>query len=500
MGASEAVCTRISDRYDYRMQIHQQLLIMVEIIFSIGPLQSAEKPNIVYIMADDLGWADVGYNGAKFYETPNIDAMCAAGMKFNSAYPGASNCMPSRACIMSGMYITRTQMWTPGGKAKGDITKMKFLVPRRGDKKGDAVFPSKMALEPEVTSIAEVLGEAGYRTGRFGKWHLGPDEQGFHVSDAGGNGKGGGGRFYGNVDVAERLTDVAIGFIEENKAQPFFLYLCHWDVHTPIRARKEVVEKYKAKLTVGRWDREWNPTYAAMIEAVDTSVGRIREALEANGLSENTLVMFTSDNGGYSGATWCEPLKGAKGAFYEGGIRVPTCVEWPTVVKPGGSCDAPITGVDLMPTFAELAGAELPADQPVDGRSWVPLLSGEDALADRAIYWHYPLYLAGGGYNQVVPVDGTEAKYWRATPCSVIRKGDWKLIQFFESDTVQLFNLKDDIGESNDLSKSQPEKAEQLRQQLLAWQKKTQAVIPREPNPDFDPSAKAGNRKKKSKN
>lgn len=463
-------------------------LLMQSLVPTILTAESTNRPNIVYIMADDLGWSDVGYNGAEFYETPNIDALCASGMEFTSAYPGAANCMPSRACIMSGMYVSRTQMWTPGMRAKGDSSKMKFLVPRNKDKKGDGVFPSKGALPPSVISIAEVLKGAGYRTAHFGKWHLGPDGQGFDVNDTNGLGAGLGQKFYGNIDVAENLTNAACEFIDQNHSNPFFIYLCHWDVHSPIRARKEVVAKYKKKLESRDWDRKWNPTYAAMIEAVDTSVGRVREKLQQQGLTENTVFMFTSDNGGASGVTWCEPLKGAKGAFYEGGIRVPACVSWPGVVKPGSTCDTPITGVDLMPTFAELAGAKLPTTQSVDGRSWVPLLSGR-SLPERNIFWHYPLYLSGAGYNQVVPVFGTEQMYWRATPCSVIRRGDWKLIQFFEDDSVQLYNLRSDLGEQNDLSKSDPGKATQMLQALRQWQKDTQAVIPTKLNPDFGKSS-----------
>ncbi|MGB0582671.1 MAG: sulfatase, partial [Limisphaerales bacterium] len=449
---------------------------------------SAKQPNIVFILADDLGWADVGFNGAKFYETPHIDKMRAEGMAFSSAYPGASNCMPSRSCIVSGMYVPRTQMWTPGGLAKGETKFMKLLVPRKGDQKGTGIVPSKLSLRPSVISVAEVLNEAGYRTARFGKWHLGEDNQGFHVSNAGGDGRDGGGKFYGNIDVAERLTDRTIEFIKENKKNPFFIYLCHWDVHTPIRARQNVVAKYQRKLEQGEWDRAWNPTYAAMIEAVDISVGRVREAVAKAGLAKNTLIIFTSDNGGHSGATWCEPLKGAKGAFYEGGIRVPTCMTWLGVIQSGSTCDTPITGVDLMPSAAELAGAKLPKKQPVDGHSWVPLLSGKRALTQRAVFWHYPLYLAGGTYNQVVPVHGTENNYWRATPCSVIRKGDWKLIQFFEDNSIQLYNLKSDIGEETDLSSAEPERAQAMLKELQAWQKKTKAAIPTRLNPDFDPT------------
>ncbi len=458
------------------------------------------RPNIVLIIADDLGWADVGYNGAKFYETPNIDRLCAEGMKFNEAYPGAANCMPSRSCIISGMYTPRTQMWTPGRLAKGNNAYMKFLVPTRSEVAGKEIFPTKGALEPSVTSVAEVLKTAGYQSARFGKWHLGPDTQGFDVSDANGRGAGPNGSFYGNVNVAEWLTDAAVEFIGDNKAQPFFLYLAHWDVHTPIKARRDVVAKYERRLKEGNWDRKWNTTYAAMIEAVDTSVGRVRKALADNGIAENTLFVFTSDNGGHSGATWCEPLKGAKGAFYEGGIRVPAAMRWPAGIKAGSICNTPITGVDFLPTFAELAGAPLPKEQPVDGRSLVPLLRGEKALTDRAIFWHYPLYLAGGDYNQVVPVHGTDRMYWRATPCSVIRKGDWKLIQFFESDTVELYHLRNDIGEKSDVSSANPDKTVELLSELKRWQRETKAIIPTKLNPDFDPRAKpAGTKKGKGK-
>ncbi len=449
--------------------------------------RAADRPNIVYIMADDLGWADVGYQGATFYETPHIDRLRASGMAFTSAYPGASNCMPTRACLMSGMYITRTQMWTPGGKAKGSKHAMKFLVPRNGDKKGDGVFPSKMVLDPSVTTVAEVLGGVGYETARLGKWHLGPDTQGFEWSDADGKGAGPDKKFYGNIDVAESLTDAAVKYIGDHKEKPFFLYLCHWDVHTPIRARKAVVAKYQKKLESKKWDRAWNPTYAAMIEAVDTSVGRVWQALKNHGLEGKTLLVFTSDNGGHSGATWCEPLKGAKGAFYEGGIRVPFCASWPGVIAPGSTCETPVTGVDLMPTAAELAEAKLPDGQPVDGQSYVFLLKGEKEREERSIFWHYPLYLSGAQYNKVVPVHGTELPYWRASPCSVIRRGDWKLIQFFESDTVELYNLKRDMGETNDLAKAEPERASALLTELKAWQKETKAVIPTTLNPDFDP-------------
>lgn len=483
------------------MNAFKRIILLTSLVAICGSLSAAPRPNIVFIIADDLGWADVGFNGATFYETPNIDRLRAEGVNFTSSYPGAANCMPSRSCILSGMYTPRTQMWTPGRLAKGDIASMKFLVPSRGNPAGDDVFPSNGALEPSVVSIAETLKPAGYRSARFGKWHMGPNTQGFDVSDPSGRGDDVGKKFYGNINVAEWLTDASVKFIADNNDRPFFLYLAHWDVHTPIRARKAVVEKYKRKLANGKWDRKWNPTYAAMIEAVDISVGRVAKALKDGGVEDNTLFVFTSDNGGHSGATWCEPLKGAKGAFYEGGIRVPTCMRWPGVIAPDSECDTPITGVDFLPTFAALAGAGTPKSQPVDGRSIVPLLRGEPALEERSIFWHYPLYLAGGTYNQVVPVHGTDRMYWRATPCSVIRKGDWKLIQFFEDDSIRLFNLPRDIGEKTDLAAVNPDKAASLLAELKAWQKRTGATIPTRLNPKFDPKKKkaTGGRKGKRK-
>jgi arylsulfatase A-like enzyme len=313
--------------------------------------------------------------------------------------------------------------------------------------------------------------------------------QGFTVSSA--NGKPGvvGKKFYGNIDVAEDLTDAAVEFIEQNKGKPFLLYVAHWDVHGPLRARKEVVARYKTKLETytddGDW--EWNPIYAAMLDAVDTSVGRIRAKIKQAGLEDSTLIVFTSDNGGASFATTNRPLRGAKGAFFEGGIRVPTCAAWPAVIEPGSRSDAALTSVDLMPTFAEMAGAALPTNQPVDGRSFIKVLQGQEALQNRAIFWHYPLYLAGAGYNKVLPVYGTDEMNWRAVPSSVIRKGDYKLIYYYEYDNYKLFNLRDDLSEKNDLAQKMPQVAKQLHAELMAWVKDTNAPIPTTPNPKFAP-------------
>ena len=457
-------------------------------------LQASIKPNIVFIMADDLAWADTGFNNTKFYETPNIDKLCKSGMKYNRAYSGGPNCLPTRACLISGMYTPRTKIWTPGGKAKGKKTWMKLDVTTNTP---DGLV-SKTNLKPSVTSIAEVLKSAGYTTARFGKWHVGPDTQGFDISDP--NGKGGkiGKKYYGNIDVHEWLTDASCKFIKDNKDKPFFLYLCHWDVHTPIRARKDVTAKYQKKLDSKKWNREWSPVYSAMIEAVDTSVGRVTATLKELGLEKNTLVIFTSDNGGHS-ITSNKPLKGQKGAFHEGGVRVPTCMSWPGVIAAGSENNTPITSVDFMPTFAELASAKLPTQQPVDGISIVPLLKGKP-VPERSIFWHYPLYLAA--YNidgQVHNVASTNKPYWRAVPSSMICRGPWKLMHLFEDNSIRLFNVEMDIGESKDLSREHPKKAAALFAELKQWQADTKALIPIKQNASFDPKSPGNDRKGKGK-
>lgn len=470
---------------------HIRTFVVLLLAGSSAILAAVQPPNIVFVLADDLGYSDVGFNGQRFYETPNIDALARDGVILSDFYSGGPNCAPTRACINTGMYTPRHKLFTPGGQAKGKVKLMRFAVPTKGQE--DPVYNTVDSMRNTIagshTSIAEVLGSGGYVSGRFGKWHLGEDLQGFSISSA--NGKPGvlGKNFYGNIDVAEDLTDAAVEFIEQNKEKPFFLYVAHWDVHGPLRARNGVVAKYKKKLEThnddGAW--EWNPIYAAMLEAVDTSVGRIRAKIKQAGLAENTLIIFTSDNGGASFATTNNPLRGAKGAFFEGGIRVPTCAAWPTVIKPGCRSGAALTSVDFMPTFAELAGASLPTNQPVDGRSFVKILQGHTALQNRAIFWHYPLYLSGSGYNQVLPVYSTDKMNWRAVPSSVIRKGDYKLIHYYEYDSYKLFNLREDLSEKYDIARKMPGKAKRLHAELMTWVKDTMAPVPTIPNPKFAP-------------
>ena len=463
-----------------RSDSHQSLMIRIALALAaitlacgVEPARAeTERPNLVLILADDLGWNDVGFNGDEFYETPHLDRLAREGMIFANAYSGGPNCAPTRASLISGMYAPRHMVYTPGGKSKIDPRKMRLWVPvqqrfweRTGvtDPISDA-FEIRQALDPSVVSIAEVLKQGGYATARLGKWHVGPDTQGFDLSSSDGK-PGTEKNHYDDPNVTFDLTDVSIDFIKENRHRPFFLYLSHWDVHGPLVARRNLVAKYEEKLA--SWTKNkhpYNPTYAAMVEAVDTSVGGILKTLEELSLAENTLVIFSSDNGG-TRVSINQPLRGVKGSLYEGGVRVPTCMRWPGVIAAGTRSLTPITSVDFLPTFAELAGVSLPASQPVDGESFAPLIKGRAALEDRAIFWHYPLYLAG-----------------RATPASAIRKGDWKLIEFFEDGRLELYNTVTEISEATNLADAMPAKASALHQELIAWRDATDAAEPREPN------------------
>ena len=443
-------------------------------------------PNIVFILADDLGWKDVGFMGADFFETPHLDALAKEGMIFDAAYSGGPNCAPMRACLMSGTYTPRHKIYTPGGASKGNPDYMRLLVPAKSRKNNKLAkkaeqFPILNALDPDFVCIPEVLKTKGYRTARLGKWHLGDDTQGFDLSSA--NGKGGpGGKFYGNVDVAEQLTDRALTFLEESREQPFFLYLSHWDVHTPIRARKAVVAKYQAKLDkLPKQKQDFHPTYAAMIEAVDTSVGRVVAKIDELGLAKDTLIIFSSDNGGLPRYAKLKPLRGQKGSLFEAGVRVPTCMRWSGTIEAGSRCDTAITSVDFLPTFAALAKAELPTTQPVDGTDISPLLRSSQ-IPERSIFWHYPLYLQGIGLTIDLPNGGTYS--WRGFPSTSMRRGNWKLVEFHEDNSVALYDLGKDAAEAKNLAAEMPELTRKLRAEMDAWQAATKAPIPRTPNPE----------------
>ena len=335
-------------------------------------------------------------------------------------------------------------------------------------------------------TIAQALKAAGYVTGMFGKWHIGqqgafhPGRRGFDEAIVS-MGK----HFDFETDpqtdypqgqyLADFLTDRAVDFIRRHKDEPFFLYLPHFAVHAPLDAKPELIEKFKSKTPVGG---HRNPTYAAMIASVDESVGRVLATLDELALSENTVVIFSSDNGGVGGyeregigrrvgdTTDNAPLRSGKGSLYEGGTRVPFIVRWPGVVKPGSTCDVPAIHVDVYPTFLEIAGAKAPANYLLDGASLVPLLRGAASLHREAIYQHFPGYLGNGPGK------------WRTTPVGLIQVGDWKLMEFYEDHHLELYNLKDDIGESKNLAAEQPEKARQLQTKLTAWRQEINAPMP----------------------
>ena len=440
---------------------------------------SGPKPNIVFVLVDDLGWTDLGCQGSKFYQTPNIDRLAREAVRFTQAYSACTVCSPTRAALMTGKYPARLHItdYIPGERHPY----AKLSLP-----------DWTMHLPLEERSIAKALKAAGYATASIGKWHLGgreyfPDRHAFDVN-VGGTDKGSPPSYFSPYGIAtlpdgpkgeflpERLTAEALKFIEQNRAQPFFLYLPHYAVHTPLMAKKAVIEKYQARANPAA--PQHNATYAALVESVDDSVGRILRKLEELKLESETIVFFTSDNGGLvlRDTTSNLPLRAGKGSAYEGGVRVPLIIKWPGVTKAGAVCDTPVITPDFYATMLEMAGLKQEQGQVVDGESVVPLLKRTGGLKREGLYWHYPHYHAGG-----------------ATPYSAIRAGDWKLIEFFEDHHVELYNLKDDLGEKTDLAGKLPDKAAGLRAKLVAWRDEVGAQLPT-PNPDHDPARANENR------
>ena len=425
-----------------------------------------DRPNIVFILADDLGWADLGCYGHRFHETPNIDRLAAEGVRFTNAYAACPVCSPTRASIMTGKYPARLGLtdWIPGHRIPNTkLRRPEFL----------------QYLPNEEVTIAEALKAAGYATASVGKWHLGgeghlPQDQGFDLNVGGSNAGGPAGGYHlpnkmnlknmrRGEYLTDRLTSEGIKFIEANKEGPFFLYQAYHSVHIPIQPKKRYLEKYRAKLAPGE---TYNPAYAAMVQSLDEGVGRILQALKDLRLTERTVVFFMSDNGGFEAVTSNAPLRKAKGYLYEGGIRDPLIVRYPPLVKAGAFCKTPVSSVDFFPTILDLAGVKNRARE-IDGVSLMPLLRGKRSLGRKAIYWHYPHYNSQGG-----------------TPASAVRRGDYKLLYFYEDGRVELYNLKEDIGEKTDLSAKMPEKTAELRGLLETWLKQVGAQKPTA-NPDY---------------
>lgn len=521
------------------------LLQILACLLAIDHGNAKPAPNIIFFLVDDLGWRDLGCYGSTFHETPNIDRFAKQGVRFTNAYAACHVCSPTRSSILTGKYPARNNM-TDWIRGRRDFPFQKYLNVKTGQ-----------ALPFEEVTLAETLKNHGYITGAVGKWHLGkapstPDAHGFdwHIP-RNWNGGAPNRTFYApyglegleeapkNEYLTDRLTTEALNFIQQNKHQPFFLYLAHFAVHDPIHGRPDLVEKYEAKLkthspqtdspfilegnpdepepltrekldklinesgfdeygvlpqrTVKIKQHQDNTQFAGMVEAVDQSLGRIVSALEDWDLDDNTIVIFFSDNGGMASmnvgnpkrtvpankldvafSTSVLPLRGAKGWLYEGGIRVPCIVKWPGKGKRGSTSDVPIISTDFYPSILEMAGLPLVEEQHRDGTSIVPLLRGGDSLAREAIYWHFPHY----------------SNHGMQPPSGAIRVGDFKLIEYFENFNVQLFNLKTDIGEQQNLASVMPEKAKAMRDKLRAWRIEVDAQM-NSLNPNYDPFAKA---------
>ena len=457
------------------------MFLKLSLLLAISLNCLAAKPNIIYINIDDLGWADVGYQGSTFYETPHIDKLASQSVVFTNGYAAAANCAPSRACALTGQATPRHGVYTVNNSDRGPSNKRK-LIPTE----------NTLFIKDSNLTLGHAMKAAGYTTATMGKWHVTKDplKNGFDIN-IGGSKSGGpytGGYLspytFPNLvekekgrQLTDHLTDEAIQFIAKEKDKPFFLYLPYFAVHTPLQAKKEKIEYFKKKAAIKSTKGQQNPTYAAMISSVDDNIGRLMSALEKLKLSENTVIIFTSDNGGVYNITKQHPLRAGKGSYYEGGIREPFLFYWKGKIKPRKE-HTPITALDLFPTLLEITDTKLPEKTILDGHSLLPLLTKQEPLKQRSLYWHFPIYLQGGNND-------TQDSIFRTRPGSAIRDGDWKLIQYFENNDMELYNLKDDLGERKNLAKAKPEKTRELLEKLNAWRKETNAPIPTKLNPDF---------------
>lgn len=449
----------------------------------LAMFEQRRRPNIVFVLADDLGWKDVGYNGSDYYETPNIDALTRQGMVFSQAYACGANCAPSRACLLSGQYTPRHGIYAVGNTKRGPVEKMR-LEP----------VPNRQALDPAKVTLAESLRAAGYATGLFGKWHLGdaggsePRAQGFdEYFDP---------RFPDlnrkrdepdDPKAVYSLTKAAAAFMEKHRERPFFAYLAHHAIHTSLEARPSSIEKFRRK-PKGR--QHQGEMYAACLYDLDDAVGGLLKKMDELGVADNTLFVFTSDNGGTQKSLQ-EPLRGSKGCYYEGGIREPMIVRWPGRVKPGSACNTPVAFVDFYPTLVEAVQGGMPAGQPADGESLLPLFHGGTKLKRESIYWHFPGYLDD-------PVPRGRDTDFRTRPVSAVRKGDWKLLLYHEewqldggrarvetNNAVELYNIAADMGERRNLALENRAKREELIDDLLGWMKRAGAPLPEQRNAGY---------------
>ncbi len=476
---------------------------LAPILFGLTILHVAaeKKPNVLVFLADDLGQRDLVCYGSTFYETPNLDGLAKDGAKFTAAYAACPVCSPTRASLLTGQWPQRTGItdYIGAPRTAKDWKRNTKLIP--------ATYADRLALD--APTLAKAMKSAGYATFFAGKWHLGPEgywpeNQGFDIN-LGGCDRGGpyGPKGYFSPYNNPRLTDGPVGehladrlatetakFIEANKDRPFFAYYSFYDVHTPLMAREDLRQKYQAKSDKLGLTEKWgdegprklrltqnHAVYAAMVETMDLAVGKVLAKLDELGLRKNTIVIFTSDNGGLSTSegspTSNLPLRGGKGWMYEGGIREPLLVRWPGTIKAGITLNTPVSSPDIFPTLLEVAGATPAAGQVLDGASLLPLLKG-GSLPDRALFWHYPHYGNQGG-----------------APSAAIRRGDWKLIEWHEDQHIELFNLTTDLSEQKNLAATEPQRVAELQAELAVWQKQVGAKFPT-PNPRYNPNKPDG--------
>jgi arylsulfatase A-like enzyme len=465
------------------MKLNSVFVIGLIVLISCNSSKEKEesntsKPNILLINIDDMGWRDVGFMGSEYYETPNLDKLANNGMYFTNAYASASNCAPSRACMMSGQWTPRHGIYTVKNSDRGRSIDRK-LIP----------IPNNEYMPDDNILISEVLQKAGYATCHAGKWHLtdNPVLRGFDVN-IGGSHAGNPGSYYPpykNVPslkaptkdyyLTNLIMDKTLNFLESVNDQSFFLYYSPYAVHTPIHPVKKLLPKYESKRGSNGQD---NAKYATMVENLDIQIGRLINNLEKSGKLENTFILITSDNGGPFEITKQRPLRAGKGSYYEGGIRVPMVAFWKGKLRATKTIDIPVTNLDFYPTILEVAGVSKPTGKTLDGANILPLLTGTGVVKSRPLYWHFPIYLQTGNSE-------TQDTLFRTRPGSAIRYGDWKLIQYFENNDVELYNLKEDIEEKNNLAETTKTKRDELLNILDNWRGETNALVPTMLNSEY---------------
>ena len=452
-----------------------RLVLILICSFGQSSVEGAKRPNILFVMADDLGWMDLACQGNKLVDTPNIDRLASQGMRFTSAYAAAPVCSPTRAAVLTGQAPARVRMTShlPGN-----------FFPKDNRPQPANMLP---AIESHHLTIAERLKEVGYANAFLGKWHIAPSvgpkgkvaaehsplNQGFDIN-IGGASYGGPPSFFSPYRIStlpdgkpgeylpDRLVDETINFIRGNKSQPWMVHLWFYTVHWPMQAPDALLKKYKNRKGPGLNDTR----YGAMIEAMDIAMGRLLDSLKAIGVDDETLVIFTSDNGGFAGVSDCRPLRESKGHLYEGGIRVPMIVRWPGQVNPGVVCHEPVVSMDFYPTFLDVAGLK-PTGKPLDGESLVSLFKQTGKFKKRDLYFHFPNY----AWHMDNRLGGA------------VRSGDYKMIRNYDDQSVELYDLKSDLSETKNLVNQQPQLANQLNIKLTEWLKETDALMPGPPNP-----------------